>query len=142
MNEGLKKFQELLMTDEKFQAKLMEAVSACQGEPTEEEIFNTVLTPLAAEYGISATYDEFKEYMDSLNNREINSDEVAQIAGGTSKGFGLEATACIGIGFGAGAGAGKEGGGVCVIWGVGWGSNFCAGEGESACFATGEPHGY
>ena len=58
MNEGIKKFEELLKTDEAFQKKLADAAQAYNGEMTEEAIFNNVLVPIASEYGITATIDE------------------------------------------------------------------------------------
>ena len=141
MNEGIKKFAELMKTEE-VQDKIRKAMEAYQGEKTPEAVFNNVLTPIANEYGITATYDDLQAYFEEASNQEMSNDEIAQTAGGEFKGGGLGGTACIAVGFGLGGGAGKDGGGVCVIAGVGWGSDFCTGEGVSECFATGAPHGY
>ena len=80
--EGIKKFVELVNTDEEFQAKLKEALASYDGEKTEEAVFSNVLTPLANEYGINATFEEYKEY---IAGTEMSSDELAQVAGGTAK---------------------------------------------------------
>ena len=56
------KFRELLLTDTEFQEKLRKASEAYKGEKDEKAVFDNVLTPLAKEYGLSATYEEFREY--------------------------------------------------------------------------------
>jgi phosphoribosylamine--glycine ligase len=50
MNEGIKKFEKLLRTDESFQAKLKAAVESYTGEKNEEAVFNGVLLPVAKDY--------------------------------------------------------------------------------------------
>jgi len=83
MNNGLEKFRELVLTDKEFQTKLKNSLKVYNGEQTEEDVFNTVLVPLAAEYGITATYEEFHTYIEELaNDQELNTDEIAQISGG------------------------------------------------------------
>jgi len=124
---GLEKFKELLFNDEGFQKKLKDASESYTGEKSEEAFFSNILVPLGTEYGISATYDEFKSYMEQLNNRELSTDEIRQVAGGDPKGFG--ATACYGFGIGFG-GTQYPDGTQCVALGVGiGGAEACAGEG-------------
>jgi len=127
---NLEKFRELLLTDEEFQNKLKTAAEAYTGEQTEEAVFNNVIVPFAAEYGITGSFEEFKDYLNSLSDSEIiNNDELSQIAGGDSKGGGIGSAVCLGIGMGIGGNAGKDGGGLCVVVGAGWGASGCAGEG-------------
>ena len=126
MNEGLEKFRELLLTDETFQKKLQDAAASYTGEQTEGAVFNNVLAPLAAQYGIRATYDEFKEYIVNLSTQEMSSEELAQVAGGDKfNGGGVGFATCKGIGGGAGGGAGENSGGACLIIGVGWNKIVC-----------------
>ena len=129
MNEGIKKFEELLKNDEAFQQKLQAAVQAYDGEATEEAVFNSILSPLAAEYGIQATYEEYKEYLENLSNQELSVDEMEQIAGGKPNGGGLGGGECTGAGFGGGVAVSEHGAVICVFLGMGWGGQ--------ACFAAG-----
>lgn len=96
-----KKFAELMRTDESFQAKLKAAVETYSGEKTEESVFNDVLLPVAKEYDISVSYEEFKEYMSNLANTDeiMDKDELTQIVGG--KGGGLGGGYCKYVGVGA-----------------------------------------
>ena len=99
------------------------------GENSEEAVFNGVLVPVAKEYGISVSFEEFKEYINNLASADeiMDNEELKQIAGG--KGGGLGAAVCKYIGFGAG-GAGGDGGGIgCII--LGFGTTYgCIGEGD------------
>ena len=97
----LLKFGELLNSDAEFQEKFRKAAEAYDGERDEKSVFDNLLLPLAEEYGLSATYDEFKAFTDALTGEsqgELSEDELAQIAGGkdTGSGYGL----CAGIGAG------------------------------------------
>ena len=129
MNEGIKKFEELLRTDESFQTKLKAAVESYAGENTEEAVFNGVLLPVAKEYGISVSYEELHDYISNLahTGEIMDKDELTQIVGG--KGGGLGGGYCKYVGVGAG-GAGGDGGGFgCVV--IGFGTTYgCIGEGE------------
>ena len=130
MNEDIRKLQKLLLTDEDFQNKLKAAAEAYDGEQTEEAVFNGVLVPLAAEYGITATFDEYKEYMSGLNELEISElelseEEMSQIAGGKPDGGGLGVTDCKGVGGGVGALGSSGGAGICALVGIGWGRQAC-----------------
>ena len=101
---------------------MQEAAEVYTGNQTEEAIVNAVLVPLAAEYNITATFDEFKAYMESLNrDDEMSKDELQQVASGKTGGLGIEG--CYVIGRGGGDGSG----GVCLIIGVGWGYYNCTG---------------
>ena len=59
----LMKFRELMFTDADFQEKLKKAGEAYTGDKSEKAVFDNVLIPLAKEYGLSATFEEFKEYI-------------------------------------------------------------------------------
>ena len=129
MNKDLEKFRELLLTDQEFQQKLQDAAEAYTGPQTEETVFDSVLVPIAAEYGITATYDEFKVYMESLNNdTELSKEELSQVAGG---GKGGGAVVCIAVGVGGGGGGGNGTGGGCAGIGIGWGAVICSGSGKT-----------
>ena len=141
MNEGIKKFEELLKTDEAFQKKLADVAQAYNGEMTEEAIFNNVLVPIASEYGITATLDELKDYLEGLvNNQEMDEDELKQVAGGDknpSNAYGAGMTYCLYVGIGLGATGDKKGDvGACVGFGVGsslgGGMGVCVGVGAQA----------
>lgn len=124
MKEGFEKFRELLLTDEEFRAKLKKAGEAYTGEHTEESLFYEILAPLAAEYGITADYEEYKAYAAELEDKEMSADELSQVAGG-GKGFGgFGANLCLGIGVGAGVTT------ETLCFAVGWGNpGACAIEG-------------
>ena len=130
MNKGIKEFEELMKTDEQFQEKLKTAMKNYTGEQTEEAIFNNVLIPVAAEYGITATFEECKEYAESFSSEELGEDEMRQIAGGKIEGVGAGYVTCRVVGLGGGINGTSEGGGICVILGGGWGDTICAATGE------------
>ena len=131
MNEGIRKFAELLNTDKDFQAKLKAAAESYDGEKTEEAIFSNVLVPVAAEYGISVPYEDYHEFISKSEDQPLNENEVLQIAGGKPEAGGLGATVCVAIGAGIGGAAGKKSGGFCVVVGAGWDKTICAGSGIS-----------
>ncbi len=87
-NTDILKFKELLTADAGFQEKFKKAAESYSGAPDVKSVFDNVLLPLGKEYGLSATFDEFKGYMDSLGNRdgELSDDELAQVAGGKADG--------------------------------------------------------
>ena len=125
MNGDIKKFEELMTTDEAFQVKLKAALENYSGEQTEKAVFEEVLAPLAKEYGLSATYEEFAAYLKDLaeNQLKMGDDELGQIAGGSKeKDYAIGASACCGIGAGVlgpsafcvGIGFGGKGAGACV----------------------------
>ena len=142
MNNDIIKFQELLLNDQEFQGKLKEAVKDYKGEATEEAFFQEILVPFAEEYGISASYEEYREYIEKRANeasREIlTDDELAQISGGTmGKGSGYGGLACSVVGIGLGGGGGNGNGGACYFVGAGWGGTACWGEGETVPLTNG-----
>ena len=122
--EDLKKFQELLASDADFQEKFRKAAEAYTGEQDEKSVFDNLLLPLAKEHGLSATYDEFKEYMSNFAvsaGNELSEDELAQVAGGKDSGVAL--CAAVGIGDIFGVTMGKENtaiqdGMVCAVVGL------------------------
>jgi len=134
MNEGLKKFEELVKTDTEFQQKLVAAAENFTGDKTDEQaIFNEVLTPVAEEYGISATYEELKEYLYQTNvsQDELSDNELVQISGGGGKAGGIGAIGCWAAGLGVGVGGGSGAGGVCLVIGLGDGEYGCMVKGTS-----------
>ena len=81
----LVKFRELLNTDAEFQEKLREAAASYTGEPDERAVFDNLLVPLAKAYGLSATFEEFAEYLGTFmsgGEMELSEDELAMVAGG------------------------------------------------------------
>jgi len=130
MNEGLRKFEELMKTDKDFQEKLKASMERYTGEETEQAVFEGVLVPLAKEYGITASFEEFQAYMNQIagEDRELSEEEVDQVAGGKNGGFG--SSVCMGIGAGLGGGSGSEGCGGCALIGGGMGHYECFGEGD------------
>lgn len=129
MTEGIKKFAELMNTDEAFKAKLNAAMQSYKGEMTPEAVYNDVLSPLAKEYGISVSLEEFNDYISSQTNKDgsLSFDELGQVAGGKARG--AVAAACSVIGAGIGGGGGDGAGGGCALIGVGWGTTRCLGDG-------------
>ena len=127
MNKDLEKFRELLLNDKDFQNKLQTAMENYNGEQTEEAAFDAVLVPLAAEYCITATFSEFKDYISGLDSSEMSQDELSQVAGG-GKGYGAIACELYGLGFGFTDGS--LAGGACFIGGMGIRASVCSGEGK------------
>ena len=81
----LVKFRELLNTDTAFQDKLRKAAESYTGEPDDKAVFDNLLIPLAGEYGLSASYEEFVEYLGAFmgdGGSELSEDELAMVAGG------------------------------------------------------------
>ena len=133
MNEGMEKFKELLLTDEEFQQKLKTAAENYDGEKTEEAVFHGVIEPVAAEYGISASFEEYTEYIRNIaEDSELNSDELKQVAGGKINGGGFGLIKCTVAGFGFGGAAGENGGGYCSLLGFGDGYTTCSIVGASS----------
>ena len=130
MYEGIRKFVELANTDPAFLEKLKAAVVSYDGEQTEEAVFQNVLTPVAAEYGITATYDEYKSYMEKISSKdtEMDADEIAQLAGGRTKGVGATVCFLAGVGIG-GTEDDEDVRGYCVVAGFG--------DSAGACFIKG-----
>ena len=81
----LERFRELLNTDTMFQDKLRKAAESYTGEQGDKAVFDNLLVPLAKEYGLSATYEEFVEYLGAFmggGEIELSEDELAMVAGG------------------------------------------------------------
>lgn len=100
-NYDLQKFEDLIRTDAAFQEKLKAAFQSYTGEKTEAAVFENILVPLANEYGIHASLEEFQAYMkaDRKEDRELDEDEINQLAGG-GKGFGASLCWQFGVGIG------------------------------------------
>ena len=120
------KFRELLNSDIGFQEKLKKAAEEYTGDQNEKAVFDNLLMPFAEKYGLSASYEEFSEFIRALSggsDGELSEDELAQVAGGKGSGGFL----CGGIG--VGLGRTNETGDYCVVGGVGLGA--CVVEGAS-----------
>ena len=122
---NIEKFRELLLSDEEFQKKLQDAAASYTGDQSEEAAFNNILVPLAAEYGITATFDEFKAYISELDGEEMSKGELQQISGGKVNGGGAGMIACDGTGLGIGFAGTTEGGGFCIGIGGGNAGTIC-----------------
>ncbi len=143
--EDLKKFHELITTDPEFQEKFKAAAEKYDGEPDEEAVFEKVVLPLGKEHGLSATYDEFRDYIEAVASGaengelagELSEDELTQVAGGKGGGAGIGKCAIFGVGIGVGGadtphGSGSHFGvGICIGIGAGAGSYKCFGSGEA-----------
>lgn len=132
MNEGLKKFEELMKTDAAFQEKLKNALVSYNGEQTEEAVFKEVLAPIAKDYGINADFEEVKAYIGGIGtNRstELSLEEMAQVAGG-AKVDGVGAAACYKGGFGFACINEPNCDVKCIIVGIGQAAGGCLGEGQ------------
>ena len=86
--QDIKEFQKLLTSDAEFQKKFRAAAEAFTGEQDEKVIFDNLLLPLAKEYGLSVTYEEFRECADALSGGSefiLSEDELEQVAGGNAR---------------------------------------------------------
>lgn len=124
------KFRELLLSDAEFQEKLRKAgeAYAYTGEKDDKSIFENVLVPVAGEYGLSATYEEFKDYIDAFSKEtdgELSEDELTQVAGGKGNG----AVVCVLGGVGVGLLQSEKAKSGCFVLGIGLG--ICVYEGAS-----------
>ncbi len=133
------KFRDLLVNDSDFQEELREAAEKYTGEQDEKSVFENLLLPLGQKHGLSATYDEFKEFTGAFAadaQGELSEDELEQVAGG--KGGGLIWTKCVLFGYGIGVGGAVEktstgydtGMGICIGIGAGGNKVSCAGSGD------------
>ena len=86
-NANLIKFRDLLASDAEFQEKFRKAAEAYDGPKDEKSVFEKLILPLAEEHGLSATYEEFSDYIDSFRGTEgeLSDDELEQVAGGKSR---------------------------------------------------------
>ena len=87
-NNDILKFKELLATDAGFQEKFRKAADSYTGAQDVKSVFDNILLPLGQEYGLTANYDEFKGFMDSLTpaKGELSEAELSQVAGGKDDG--------------------------------------------------------
>ena len=120
------KFRELLISDSGFAEKFSKAAEEYTGEQNEKAVFDNLLMPFAEEYGLSASYEEFSEFVSALSggsDSELSEDELAQVAGGKGTGGFL----CGGPG--VGIGRTNENKDYCLFVGAGLG--ICLVEGAS-----------
>lgn len=138
--EDLLKYRDLLLNDSDFQKKFLAAAEKYDGDRDEKAVFDKVVLPLGKEYGLSATYEEFKEYTDTFASKasaELSEDELAQVAGGKGGGLGIGKCMLFGAGIGGGGAVEKSqygytpGFGLCLGIGAGVGKYGCAGSGEA-----------
>ena len=79
--ENVKKFEELLKTDEGLQAKLKELSGAYAGDMTDEKaMFEATIAKVAAEAGLPFTLDEAIE---AVAEQELSDAELDAVAGGS-----------------------------------------------------------
>lgn len=78
--ENVKKFEELLRSDEGLQAKLKAAAETAGNVQDEEGKFNAVIAPLADESGLPFTFDEFKAAIE--DGLEMTEDDLSKMSGG------------------------------------------------------------
>lgn len=120
MNTELQKFWDMMKADENLRKELEERVKNYTGEPSEKAIMEAVVIPLAQEHGLMFTGNDYVEAV-----QELSQDEMAQVAGGASIGFGGGTFGCdvLGSGFGSAAGIGAAG--ACLFIGIGTGMSLC-----------------
>ena len=81
--ENAGKFEKLLISDEKLQAKFREAMTAFTGDRKDEKaVFEAVIKPLAEESGLPFTYEEGKAHADE--NKELALAAGDAVAGGSA----------------------------------------------------------
>jgi len=125
MNQDVQKFFERLRTDEELQKKLETSAKNYTGEKTPEAVFENLVQPIAKEAGFSFTVDECREY-ETPQVKDLNPDEMDQVAGGIGGGAGVGGASCDGFGWGFGAYGGYGGAALCIVAGIGYGSGGCA----------------
>jgi hypothetical protein len=119
--ENAEKFEKLLISDEKLQAKLRAAMDAYTGDRRDEKaVYDAVVLRLAEEAGLPFTFEEAREY--ASKDREISLEEGDAAAGGEDPNY--ASSWCVVLGFGNETDmdfhCGKEyGGGICDYVGVG-----------------------
>ena len=106
------------------------AAEQYEGEQTPEGMFSKLIQPIAEEQGCQFTWDDFQEYV-KQGSKELNVDEMDQVAGGYGKGKGYGGLGCSVVVLGLGAAGGNGTGGACAFLGFGWGGDACWGDGET-----------
>ena len=80
-NENVKKFEELLRSDEALQKKLAEAAKAFNGDKTDEKaVFEATFAKLAEEAGLPLSYGDVRDY--AAAEGELSDEDLADVAGG------------------------------------------------------------
>ena len=121
MNQDIKKFIELLKTDESLQEQMKAAAEKYEGNQMPEAAFKDLVLSIAQEAGFHFTWEDLQEYVkqEAEKLQELSADEMSQVAGGSSGG-GLGA--CLS----AGLGIGFTGEFFCLVIGGGEGASICA----------------
>lgn len=127
MENNISVFLKKLSENEALQKKAAEAAKALPANASDEEIFNKVLSPLAAEMGLNLTLEECIKANEDLN---VSDNELAQTsAGGIFDGLGFGGGAGVGFcdvsGWGFGLSIGNKAGMGCLIVGLGKGCIAC-----------------
>ena len=135
MSEDFSKLMELMKTDEGFKTRLQEKAEGYTGDKSGESVFNGIIVPVAAEYGLDVSCADAKAWAENLKCRALDPDELSQVSGGgEGKGYGMVLCDGLGIGLGAAAGDDDHGwfyAGLCLLAGVGQGELDCWGSGTA-----------
>ena len=137
MIDDVKKFMDLMGSDEALQQKFRAAAEGYAGDQTQESAFQDLIAPIAEEAGFQFTLEELQEYakLQSGILSDLSADELDQVAAGKHLGF----SACVGPGIGLGFHIDDEtgDGGACIGLGFGNGAGACAAPGVSKCAVAG-----
>lgn len=113
MNNDIGKFIDLFKRNNQFQEKLKTAIIDFKGNLKEEAVYTDIFLPLASEYGLSISSEDFRVYIErmSCEDEEMTDDELSLVSGGSVKGWVINRCTSIGVGIG------DVGGSVCVAVG-------------------------
>ena len=80
--ENIKKFENLMISDESLIARFNEASKSYVGDVNDERaFFDKVIAPIAEEAGVPFTFDELVKAKDNLG--ELDESELAAVSGGS-----------------------------------------------------------
>jgi len=136
MVDDVKKFMDLMSSDEALQQKIRAAAENYAGDQSQESAFQDVIAPIAEEAGFRFTWEDLQEYTERQSGADmgLSEDELDQVAAGS----GIGASACIGFGIGLAFFIDEEGsGGGCIGIGFGNGAEACAVKGVGKCVKQG-----
>lgn len=89
MSTNAEQFERLLLSDEALQAKLRAAADAFEGDrKNEDEVFDAVIAPLAAEVGLPFSREEGRAFVAS--GAELSDEALEAVAGGGCFIFGFQ----------------------------------------------------
>ena len=115
--EQVKQFYQMVTTDEAVRMRLNGINEQVAGQALDAESIKEFaekwILPIAAEYGVPFTYEELKEYNETLKNPQgdLSMEELDSVAGGVGAGGGI----CFFVGLAIGIEAGDA---FCVIFGL------------------------